>query len=211
MVHDATHSEKNGEEQDMQGQIIDDKIDAEEVEHDQYLVFKVKSQEFCIQAMQVPNSFPYIDGVANLRGRLSTVINFRKKIGLEEKQHDEETRIIVIEDKGYPIGMTVDSVEEVIKIPGDLVHKLPGTTSNVIEDEPITGIGMVNKRMIIMLDIKKILDRNTVFNLEEMKQVLISSQAGEVDSTASITSPSLVVGDKAEKEESRHGKDHDSG
>lgn len=192
----------------MKGQVINDEIDAEEVEQDQHLVFKVKSQEFCIQAMwvqeisrpleltQVPNSFPYIDGVANLRGRLSTVINFRKKIGFEKKQHDEETRIIVIEHKGFPIGMTVDSVEEVIKIPDDLVHKLPESTSNVIEDEPITGIGMVNKRMIIMLDIKKILDRTTVLNLENIKQIIDNPQAAEGDITASINSPSVVVGDR---------------
>ena len=189
----------------MQGQVMNDEIDAEEVEEDQYLVFKVKSQEFCIQAKwvqeisrpleltQVPNSFPYIDGVANLRGRLSTVINFRKKIGLEKKPHDEETRIIVIEHKGFPIGMTVDSVEEVIKITDDLVHKLPESTSTVIEDEPITGIGMVDKRMIIMLDIKKILDRTTLLDLEKIKQTLDSPQAAEGEITASITSPSVTV------------------
>lgn len=172
-------------------QVIADEIEAEEVERDQYLVFKVKAQEFCIQAMwvqeisrpleltQVPNALPYIDGVANLRGRLSTVINFRKKIGFQDKEHDEETRIIVIEHKGYPIGMTVDSVEEVIKIPDDMVQKMPAATKSASEDEPITGIGMVNKRMIIMLDIKKILDGNTLLNLEKIQEALDSPQAAE--------------------------------
>jgi purine-binding chemotaxis protein CheW len=186
-------------------QVINDELEAEEVEQDQYLVFKVKSQEFCIQAMwvqeisrpleltQVPNAFPYIDGVANLRGKLSTVINFRKKIGFEDKPHDEETRIIVIEHKGFPIGMTVDSVEEVIKIPDDLVHQLSETTSNVIEEAPITGIGMVNKRMIVMLDIKKILDGSTLPSLEKIKQALDSSLAAEENRTAGIQSPSVVA------------------
>jgi purine-binding chemotaxis protein CheW len=185
----------------MQGQVMNDEIEAEEVEQDQYLVFKVKSQEFCVQAMwvqeisrpleltQVPNSFPYIDGVANLRGRLSTVINFRKKIGFEEVPHDEETRIIVIEHKGFPIGMTVDSVEEVIKIPDDMVHPLPEATGNVIGEEPITGIGMVNKRMIIMLDIKKILDGTAMPNMEIIKQALDSRQAAEENLGAGIQSP----------------------
>lgn len=185
----------------MQGQAMNDEIEAEDVERDQYLVFKVEAQEFCIQAMrvheisrplqltQVPNSLPYIDGVANLRGRLSTVINFRKRIGFEEKPHDEETRIIVIEHKGFPIGMTVDSVEEVMKIPDDLVHQLLETTSNIVEDETITGIGMVNERMIIMLDIRKILDETTLPDFEEIKQVLGGPQTAENGSAEGVTPP----------------------
>lgn len=190
----------------MKEQIINDELEAEEVEQDQYLVFKVMSQEFCVQAMwvqeisrpleltRVPNSFPYIDGVANLRGRLSTVINFRKKIGFEAKPHDEETRIIVIEHKGFPIGMTVDSVEEVIKIPDDLVHRLPGSASSVMENEPITGIGMVDKRMIIMLDIKKILDGTAMPDIEKIKQALDSQLAAEENRSEGIESPSVAAG-----------------
>ena len=187
-------------------QDINDELEAEEVEQDQYLVFKVMSQEFCVQAMwvqeisrpleltQVPNALPYIDGVANLRGRLSTVINFRKKLGFEAIAHDEETRIIVIEHKGFPIGMTVDSVEEVIKIPDNLVHQMPETTSSMMEDQPITGIGMLNKRMIIMLDIKKILDGTAMPNLEKIKQVLDSQLTAEENRPADIESPSVAAG-----------------
>jgi len=176
----------------MQEQVINDEIEAEEVEQDQYLVFKAMSQEFCVKAMwvqeisrpleltQVPNSSSYIDGVANLRGRLSTVINFRKKIGFEAKPHDEETRIIVIEHKGFPIGMTVDSVEEVIKIPDGLVHLLPESASGMTENEPITGIGMLHKRMVIMLDIKKLLEGTAMPNFEKIKQALdIQQTEGE--------------------------------
>ncbi|MBU1053627.1 MAG: chemotaxis protein CheW [Proteobacteria bacterium] len=189
----------------MKEQIINDDTEIEEIEQDQYLVFKINVQEFCIQAMwvqeisrpleltQVPNSLSYIDGVANLRGRLSTVINFRKKIGFEQKPYDEETRIIVIEHKGFPIGMTVDSVEEVIKIPDDLVHKLPASTNNVMEDEPITGIGMVNKRMVIMLDIKKILDGTEMPNLEKIKQALGSPEFEDGNITAKIEAASVDV------------------
>ncbi|MCJ7829426.1 MAG: chemotaxis protein CheW, partial [Dehalococcoidia bacterium] len=80
----------------------------EEVEPDQYLVFSVKSQEFAFQAMriqeisrvlpitEVPNAPSYIDGVTNLRGRLATVMSFRRKFGFGSRKHDEDTRTIVV-------------------------------------------------------------------------------------------------------------------
>ena len=79
---------------------VRNEIEAEEVEQDQYLVFTIQSQEFGIQAMwvqeisqvlettEVPNAPAYIDGIANLRGRLASVIDFRKKFGFEPKEHD---------------------------------------------------------------------------------------------------------------------------
>ncbi|MBA3037747.1 MAG: hypothetical protein FP814_14805, partial [Desulfobacterium sp.] len=92
----------------------------------------------------------------------------------------EETRIIVIEHKGFPIGMTVDSVEEVIKIPDGLVHLLPESASGMTENEPITGIGMLHKRMVIMLDIKKLLEGTAMPNFEKIKQALdIQQTEGE--------------------------------
>jgi purine-binding chemotaxis protein CheW len=168
----------------MPGQIMRDELEAEEVEQDQYLVFKIQSQEFGIQAMWVqeisrpleitlvPNSLTYIEGVTNLRGKLATVINFRKKFAFDEKEHDEDTRFIIIEHLGFPIGIIVDSVEEVIKIDDDLVQKLPESTSSMTKDEYITGVGMLKKRMIIMLNVEKVLEKIEVIEPEALRHAI---------------------------------------
>ena len=145
-------------------------LDEEEIEQDQFLVFTVRSQEFGIQAMRVqeisqamgvtnvPNAPLYVEGILNLRGRLVSVINFRRKFGYEAREHDEDTRIIMVEHYGFPIGVIVDSVEEVIKIPGEKVQKLPETTTTSISGY-ITGVGMLDNRLVMLLDADKLLNK----------------------------------------------------
>lgn len=142
----------------------------EEIEQDQFLVFTVRAQEFGIQAMRVqeisqamgvtnvPNAPTYVEGILNLRGRLVSVINFRKKFGYTVKEHDEDTRIIMVEHYGFPIGVIVDSVEEVIKIPNERVQKLPETTTTSVSGY-ITGVGMLDSRLIMLLDADKLLNK----------------------------------------------------
>ena len=163
---------------------IREDIEAEEVEEDQYLVFTIQSQEFGIQAMcvqeisqvlettEVPNAPPYIDGIVNLRGRLASVVNFRKKFGFESKEHDEDTRIIIVEHAGFPIGIVVDSVEEVIKIPEEAVQELPQTTSTAVSEEFMAGVGMLGERLIILLDVEEVLTKTELGEVEAVRQAI---------------------------------------
>lgn len=174
----------------MTDEIVQEEIDEDEIEQDQYLVFTVKSQEFGIQAMQVqeisavlettqvPNAPPYIEGILNLRGRLASIINFRQKFGFEPKAHDEDTRIIIVEQGGFPIGLIVDSAEEVIKIPAEIVHQLPESTSTSVSEEYITGVGMRDDRLIILLDADKVLTKNELF--DNAQTILANAEEGSV-------------------------------
>ena len=155
----------------MQEEILDEGFEDVEAEEDQYLVFNVKSQEFGIQALRVkeissimtttdvPNAPPYIEGIMNLRGRLASVINFRKRFGYDPRAYDEDTRVIIVEKGGFPIGILVDSVEEVIKIMDENVQKLPESTRSSVTEECITGVGMLDKRLIILLDLDRVLSK----------------------------------------------------
>ena len=175
--------------------ILEEELVAEEVEPDQYLVFNVKSQEFGFQAMRiqeisrllpitdVPNAPSYIDGVTNLRGRLATVINFRRKFGFESKEHDEDTRLIVVDLGGSPIGIVVDSVEEVIKIPNEMVQGLPTSTAGREVKEYMRGVGMLDNRLVVLLDVDKVLTETELANLGEITQAI-----GEAETLA----PSIV-------------------
>jgi purine-binding chemotaxis protein CheW len=169
----------------------DEELVAEEVEVDQYLIFTVQSQECGFQAMRVqeisqvlpvshvPNAPPYIEGIMNLRGRIASVINFRKKFGFEPKEHDEDTRVIVVEYDNYPIGIIVDSVEEVVKIPDSSVQSLPESTSTSESKEYITGIGMLDKRLIILLDLDKVLTGTALINADDLNQIIKNTKIVE--------------------------------
>ena len=168
----------------MVSEVVTDEIEEEELEQDENLVFTVRSQEFGIQAMRVqeisrvlpttdvPNAPPYIEGIMNLRGRLASVINFRKKLGFEPKEHDEDTRVIVVELDTFPIGIIVDAVEEVIKIPEEKVQKLPESTTTSASKDYMTGVGMLDNRLIILLDVDKVLTSAELIELGEINQMV---------------------------------------
>jgi purine-binding chemotaxis protein CheW len=146
--------------------------DEQGIEQDQYLVFTTMGQEFGIQAMRiqeisamvgitkVPKAPPYIEGILNLRGRLMSILNFRKKVGFEPKGQDEDTRLIIVEHAGFPIGIMVDSVEEVIRIPAETVQKMPEATATTLAAEYINGVGILNGRLVILLDAEKVLNKS---------------------------------------------------
>jgi purine-binding chemotaxis protein CheW len=158
--------------------------DAEEIEEDQFLVFTARGQEFGIQAMRVkeisamieitkvPKAPPYIEGILNLRGRLVSIINFRKKFGFEAKTLDEDTRIVIVEHRGFPIGIMVDTVEEVIRIPDENVQKLPETAVTTSSQEYLTGVGMLSNRLIVLLDADQLLSKTEALESEVIRKVV---------------------------------------
>ena len=164
--------------------VVDELEEEEELELEQNLVFTVKSQEFGIQAVrvqeisrvlpttEVPNAPSYIEGIMNLRGRLASVINFRKRLGFEPKEHDEDTRVIVVELDTFPVGIIVDSVEEVIKIPDEKVQKLPESTTASASKDYMTGVGMLDNRLVILLDVDKVLTSAELIELGEINQMM---------------------------------------
>jgi len=184
----------------MVNEVVTDDIEEEELEQDQNLVFTVRSQEFGIQAVRVqeistalpttkvPNAPSYIEGIMNLRGRLASVINFRKKLGFEPKEQDEDTRVIVVELDTFPIGIIVDAVEEVIKIPDEKVQKLPETTTASASKDYMTGVGMLDNRLIILLDVDKVLTSTELIELGEINQMMEKAEeAPEPVETDQIT------------------------
>lgn len=156
----------------------------EEIEKDQYLIFTIKSQQFGFQAMRiqeistimnmtnVPNAPLYIKGIMNLRGKLASIISFRKRFGLEDKPNDEDTRIIIVERMGHPIGIIVDSVEEVLKIPDDKVQRIPESLNTASSSEYVMGIAILGeKRIVTLLNLDTILTKYEVTMMEHEQQI----------------------------------------
>jgi len=181
----------------MVSEVVTDEIEEEELEQDQNLVFTVRSQEFGIQAVrvqeisrvlpttEVPNAPSYIEGIMNLRGRLASVINFRKRLGFEPKEHDEDTRVIMVELDTFPIGIIVDAVEEVIKIPNEKVQKLPETTTTSASKDYMTGVGMLDNRLVILLDVDKVVELGEINQMmEKAEEALEPAESKEMTDKA---------------------------
>ena len=110
---------------------------------------------------QVPE---YCDGVSNLRGSIIPIINLRKLFGLEPKPVDDETRTMVVNVGERTMGCTVDTVSQVIRIPEDNIQPAPETVVSG-GAEYIIGFAKVEDRLVILLDVDKLLDP------EKLKQV----------------------------------------
>jgi purine-binding chemotaxis protein CheW len=167
----------------------DDDTVAEDIEQDQFLIFTAMGQEFGIQAMRVkeisamiaitkvPKAPAYIEGILNLRGRLVSVINFRTKFGFESKKPDEDTRIVIVEHSGFPIGIMVDTVEEVIRIPNENVHRLPDAAVTTASEEYLTGVGILDNRLIVLLDADQLLSKAEVLDADALRRITADAQA----------------------------------
>ena len=122
----------------------------------------------------VPNAPETIEGVINLRGKIIPVMDLRKRFGNREGiQSDKKNRILVVELDKRLLGLIVNSASEVIKIPPSEIEP-PGTDFAEGESNYVTGVGKLNGRLIILLDIEKLLHRPEFKRLEEAAEPIAS-------------------------------------
>ncbi|GAB6162785.1 chemotaxis protein CheW [Desulfothermus naphthae] len=145
----------------------------------QLVSFKLGDEEFGVDIMQVqeiirmqnitsvPNAPEFVEGVINLRGRVIPIVDLRKRFGLEEKSHDKATRIIVVKVDDLTVGLIVDEVSEVLRIPVDTVEPPPPIVAGV-ESEYIKGVGKLEDRLLILLDLSKTLSKEEKASLQLM-------------------------------------------
>ena len=134
-------------------QLVSFKIDDAEFGVDILMVQEINKM---MELTVVPNTPEFIEGVVNLRGRIIPVINLRSRLGLNVKKYDSETRIIVVDLVDKTIGFIVDAVKEVLRIPKSITEQPPEIISGV-DAEYITAIGKLEDRLLILLDLTKIL------------------------------------------------------
>ena len=128
-------------------------------------ILKVQEINRMLEITQVPNSPEFVDGVINLRGRIIPVVDLRTRLMMEKTDHDSKTRIIVVDLTDKTIGFIVDEVKEVLRIPKSVTEQPPEAVSGV-NSTYITAIGKLEDRLLILLDLKKILSNEEVEELE---------------------------------------------
>jgi purine-binding chemotaxis protein CheW len=124
-------------------------------------IAKIQEIDRSSKMTRVPRTADYVDGITNLRGEVVPVINARKRFNLAHKEADERTRVIIMELDGVKTGLLVDSVREVLNLASKDTAPPPASLSTTIDRQYISGIGKVDgdKRMIVLLDVEKILQR----------------------------------------------------
>ncbi|MEZ7890863.1 MAG: chemotaxis protein CheW [Candidatus Wallbacteria bacterium] len=136
-----------------QQQLVSFRLGAEE-----YGLSIMKVQEIIRlqEITKVPQMPEFIEGVINLRGNVIPIIDLRKRFGLEIIEKTAETRIVVVSVRERVMGIIVDGVSEVLRLSDDQIEPPPPVVSN-IGREYIKGVGKLEKRLLILLDIDKIL------------------------------------------------------
>jgi len=119
-------------------------------------ILKVQEINRMLAVTRVPNSPEYIDGVINLRGKVIPIIDLRRRFQMERREHDKNTRIVVVELSGKVVGFVVDAVSEVMRIPKSVTEPPPPIVAG-IDAEYITAVAKLEDRLLILLDLEKVL------------------------------------------------------
>ena len=143
---------------------------AEEIINDatEVLSFRLGGEEYAISILKVQeirgydavtriaNAPDYLKGVVNLRGIIVPVVDMRLKFNVGTATYDAFTVVIVLNINNHTIGMVVDSVSDVVTLTPDQIKPAPDLGASV-SGEYLRGLGTVGERMLILLDIDKLL------------------------------------------------------
>lgn len=139
----------------------------------QYLTFILDGEEYGVPILKVngiqgwekttpiPNSPDFVKGIINLRGEIVPIVDLRKRFDLARLEYNQHTVVIVVrvecESKKRTVGLVVDAVADVYNIEPDAIHSTPAFGDRINNDF-ILGLGMINEKMVILLDIDKLVD-----------------------------------------------------
>ena len=116
---------------------------------------------------RVPNSPDFVEGIINLRGEVIPVIDLRKRLNTGEATIEKSSRIIVVELEEQQIGFIVDVVSQVLRISADAIEPPPDMVTGV-GSEYIKGIARVEGRLLMLLDLKRVLSRSEQSTLQRV-------------------------------------------
>lgn len=140
----------------------------EDTQKNKYLTFHLADEDYGFEIAyvteiigiqkitEVPEMPPYVKGVINLRGQVIPVMDVRLRFGMESREYDERTCIIVVRVDTTSVGLIVDKVNEVVDIPEEKVEQVTQqeTTGN---NRYINGVGKLESGVKILLNLRNLL------------------------------------------------------
>ncbi len=147
----------------------------------QFVVFRLGKEEYGVPitqvkeinrlttATKVPKSPSFIEGIINLRGQIIPIIDMKKRFDLPNIEYTGEARVIVIQVGQQTFGIEVDAVSEVLRINTGNIEKAPAIVAG-IDARYITGVAKVGERLLISLDLDKLLSDEEKLELTDMHE-----------------------------------------
>jgi purine-binding chemotaxis protein CheW len=136
----------------------------------QLVNFRLRDEEFGVDIgsvreitkvgdiIRIPEGPSFIQGVTNIRGQIIAVIDLAKQFGLAlQEELSDSARIVVTEVNGQTLGILVDEVPGVLNLPGENIKPTPEVIQTKIKKDYIKGVGKIEKRLIVILDLGKVL------------------------------------------------------
>ncbi|MBE0621282.1 MAG: chemotaxis protein CheW [Burkholderiales bacterium] len=148
-------------------------------EQQEFLSFTLGKEEYGIEILKVQeirsyeepttiaNAPGFIKGVVNLRGIIVPIVDMRIKFNLGEAAYNELTVVIVLNVAGRVVGMVVDGVSDVVRLPAEQIRPAPDFSSS-FDMKYITGLGTVDERMLILVDIEKLMTGSDMALMDTM-------------------------------------------
>lgn len=166
---------------------------AEEVaaatEEEQLVVFELAKESYGVdigavntiirmqRITHVPRAPQFVKGVINLRGSIVPVIDLRRRFGLQEFEETKASRIVVVETASGLIGMIVDAVTETLSLPSDAIEP-PSSLVTTADSHYLRGVAKVEDRLIILLELERILTESEAQELDEVANAQTEAPAG---------------------------------
>ncbi len=147
----------------------------------EFLAFKLGAEEYGIDILRVQeirsyeaptriaNAPAFIKGVVNLRGVIVPIVDMRVKFNLEQVKYDSFTVVIVLNIGSRVVGMVVDAVSDVITLNAEQLRPVPEFNSTIASDH-LLAIGAVEDRMLILVDIEKLMSSAEMGLIEQTLQ-----------------------------------------
>jgi len=144
----------------------------------EYLTFTLGREEYGIEILKVQeircyeavtriaNAPEFIKGVVNLRGIIVPIVDMRIKFNLGKAEYDQFTVVIILNVAGRVVGMVVDGVSDVIQLAGEQIRPAPDFSASSFDTRYITGLGTLDSRMLILVDIEKLMSGSDMALME---------------------------------------------
>ena len=120
---------------------------------------------------RLPGAPDFVEGVINLRGHVIPVVDLRKRFGLAAEVDPRRTRIVVVEVAPYTLGLVVDAVSEVLRVPEASIESAASVLSGV-DVAYILGVAKLEGRLIILLNLPKLLQPGEMRSLERVEAIV---------------------------------------
>jgi purine-binding chemotaxis protein CheW len=159
------------------------KSELDEDAANQYLTFLLAGEEYGVDILKVqeirgweqptmlPNTVDYVLGVINLRGTVVPIIDLRRRFSMEKSQFGQTTVVVVVKvasaDKERTIGIVVDAVSEVYNVSDEQIRPAPDL-GGAISTEFVKGLATMDEKMIILLDIDKLITTGVLKEIEKV-------------------------------------------